>query len=112
MTSPITISSGAILMKYWPLLLASIILIGALYEGKKDIKANAGEILSNRIDIKDNELSIGELENRVTVESAATGLALQRLRLQQEAAITAQASTARRQDDKLDAILRNLTGNE
>ena len=99
-------------MKYWPLLLGSIILIGTLYEGKKDIKANAGEIMSNSREIKENELNIGELENRVTVESAATGLALQRLRLQQEAAITAQASTARRQDDKLDAILRTLMANE
>ena len=88
-------------MKYWPLLVGTIILIGALYTGKRDILANAEDIMNN-------DLSISQLENRVITEGTATALALQALRLKQEAAIKAQKVAAERQDEKLDAILWKL----
>lgn len=96
--------SGTMLIRYWPLLIVMGMVIGAAYVGQRDIAANAGDILVNTTDI-------GELENRVIVEGTSTQLALQALKLKQEAAIKAQQVTAERQDDKLDAILNNLNGN-
>lgn len=101
--------SGVVMMRYWPLFVGAVFLVGALFVGQRNILVNAGEITTNATAIRDTELDLGSLENRVNVESAATALALQRLRLKQEAAISAQASTAKRQDDKLDNILRALT---
>lgn len=92
---------GTTLMKYWPLLIVIGMVIGAAYVGQRDIAANAEDILTNVTDI-------GQLENRVIVEGTSTQLALQALRLKQEAAIKAQQATATRQDDKLDLILRSL----
>jgi len=96
-----TETSGVLLMRYWPIVLLIGMVVGAAYVGKRDIGANAG-------DIKENQLNIEELENRVIVESKTTSLALQELKLKQEAAIKAQNTTARNQGLKLDQIIRSL----
>ncbi len=91
--------------KWWPVLVVIVVGIAATSIANYRITVNAEEL-------KQQELDLGSLENRVIVEGTATQLALQALKINQELAIEAQKTTAIRQNDKLDAILRNLTVND
>ena len=98
-----TETTGTAILKWWPILAVAAVVIGAAFVGQRDIATMAGEI-------KGNTTAIQELENKVTVEGTTTQLAIQRLKLQQEAATKAQEEAARNQDRKLDQILNNLQG--
>jgi len=93
--------AGNNMLKWWPVLVVIALGIAATSVANYRITANAGEMAEQRLDLD-------ELQNKVVVESKATSLALQELRIRQEAAIAAQEQTARQQDSKLDLIIRSL----